>query len=96
MDETPKPQYESHLVTTVNPDGTLSTEEVVVVPVWIHWKVTFVWKVRSLGIWVAQKMLGIAEWVVDTADAFAIRNIPPELIDDPNNRLGRKLDDTNG
>lgn len=91
MDETPKPKYESHLITTVSQDGILSTEEVVVVPIWVHWKVTFVWKIRSLGLWTAQRILGLAEWIVDVADGFAVRNTPPELINDPNNRLGRKL-----
>lgn len=73
------PKYPTETVTTIAPDGSLRSEEFVIVPISISLRVKALLLIRDIACWVAMGMLGTAELLVDVVDRLTSRWIPQEL-----------------
>jgi hypothetical protein len=81
MEQDPKTnQYPTETITTILENGTLASEEVVVVPRLMLMRVKFLFGVRAVVIWIANAILTLAEIMVNVTDKVTLRYIPKELL----------------
>jgi hypothetical protein len=75
-----QPKYESHRITTLDRDGNLVSEDIVVVPVTVHMRVKLVLGLRYVIVGIAKIILKTSELLLSLAEWTTDRWVPAELL----------------
>ena len=74
------PKYETHRITTLDANGNLVSEDIVVVPIHVHARVKLVLGLRYIIVGIAKIILRTSELLLSLAEWTTDKWVPAELL----------------